>query len=44
VLFYSINRGMYDCFTRGLDIEVVNGGTVGTGTGVVVDAEWSLQA
>jgi len=44
VLFYSINRGMYDCFTRGLEIEVVNGGTVGTGTGVVVDAEWSLQA
>jgi len=43
VLFYSINPGMYDCFTRGLEIEVVNGGTVGTGTGVVADAEWSLQ-
>ena len=42
VLFYSINPGMYDCFTRGLEIEVVGGGTVGTGTGVVADAEWRL--
>jgi hypothetical protein len=41
-LFYSINPGMYDCFTRGLEIEVVGGGTVGTGTGVVADAEWRL--
>jgi hypothetical protein len=43
VLFYSINPGMYDCFTRGLEIEVVNGGTVGSGTGVVAEAEWDLQ-
>jgi hypothetical protein len=41
-LFYSINPGMYDCFTRGLEIEVVGGGTVGTGTGVVADAEWRV--
>jgi ABC-type polysaccharide/polyol phosphate transport system ATPase subunit len=42
VLFYSINPGMYDCLTRGFEIEVVDGGIVGRGTGVVADAEWHV--
>ncbi len=42
VLFYSLHPGMYDCRTRGLEIEVVGGGIVGTGTGVVADAEWQV--
>ncbi|MEO7134090.1 MAG: ABC transporter ATP-binding protein [Vicinamibacterales bacterium] len=39
-VFYSINPGMYDCVNRGLEIEVVDAGVVGTGTGWVADAEW----
>jgi homopolymeric O-antigen transport system ATP-binding protein len=42
VLFYSINPGMYDCLARGLEIEVVDGGIVGKGTGVVAEAEWQV--
>ena len=42
VVFYSINPGMYDCLIRGLEIEVVSGGIVGSGTGIVAEGEWRL--
>jgi hypothetical protein len=42
VLFYSINPGMYACISRGLTIEVVDRGIVGTGTGAVIEAEWRV--
>lgn len=41
-LFFSINPDVYVCIARGLEFDVVGGGTLGTGTGVVLDAEWSL--
>jgi ABC-type polysaccharide/polyol phosphate transport system ATPase subunit/SAM-dependent methyltransferase len=40
--FYSINPDVYSCVARGLEFEVTGGGTVGTGTGVVLDAQWDL--
>ena len=43
VLFYSINPGMYDCLARGFEIEVLDAGLVGRGTGVVADAEWRVM-
>ncbi len=41
--FYSINDGVYCCVNGVLDFEVVDGGLVGEGTGVVVDAVWMLK-
>jgi lipopolysaccharide transport system ATP-binding protein len=42
-VFYSINPGMYDCVNRGLEIEVVDGGVVGTGTAYVARAHWTVH-
>jgi lipopolysaccharide transport system ATP-binding protein len=42
-VFFSINPGMYDCWTRAIEIQVLDRGTVGTGTGVVIAAEWSVS-
>jgi hypothetical protein len=44
VLFYSINPGMFDCRARFFEIEVVGGGIVAVGTGVVADALWTVAA
>jgi hypothetical protein len=41
-LFYSINPGVYACLVRLFEVVVQKGGLVGSGTGVVLDAEWSL--
>lgn len=41
-LFYSINPGVYACLARLFEIVVQQGGLVGTGTGCVIEAEWSL--
>ena len=41
-VFYSIHPGMYDCVNRGLEIEVVDAGVVGSGTGWVAEADWSV--
>lgn len=41
--FYSINLGVYYASNSVLDFEVVDGGLVGEGTGVVVDAVWMLR-
>lgn len=43
-VYFSINPGVYSCLTRLFDISVEAGGVVGTGTGVVLDGEWSIQA
>ena len=42
-VFFSINPGMYDCWIRALEFQVVGGGTIGSGTVVVLDAEWTVQ-
>lgn len=42
VLFYSINPGVFDCWARLFEIEVVEGGVIGTGTGVVANAHWTV--
>jgi hypothetical protein len=42
-VFFSINPGMYDCWTPAIEIQVLDRGTVGTGTGVVIAAEWSVS-
>jgi hypothetical protein len=41
-LFYSINPGVYAVVSRVLDIVVVGGGLVASGTGVVIEGEWTL--
>jgi lipopolysaccharide transport system ATP-binding protein len=41
-LFYSINPGVYACLARLFEIVVQKGGLVGKGTGVVIEADWSL--
>jgi ABC-type polysaccharide/polyol phosphate transport system ATPase subunit len=43
-VFFSINAGMYDCWIRAIEINVTHGGVVGAGTGVVLDARWSVVA
>ena len=43
-LFYSINPRVYACLVRVLEIVVQKGGAAAKGTGVVIDAEWSLDA
>jgi ABC-type polysaccharide/polyol phosphate transport system ATPase subunit len=42
-IYFSINPGVYTCLTRVFDMTVGHGGIVGSGTGVVADAEWSVQ-
>ena len=41
-VYFSLNAGVYTCLTRVLEIVVEGGGIVGTGTGVVSAAEWSV--
>ena len=43
-IYFSINPGVYTCLTRVFDMNVEHGGIVGSGTGVVADAEWSVQS
>jgi lipopolysaccharide transport system ATP-binding protein len=43
-IYFSINPGVYTCLTRVFDINVEHGGIVGSGTGVVAEGEWSVQA
>jgi hypothetical protein len=43
VVFYSINPGVYACVSRVLEIVVKDGGIIGSGTGVIGEAEWSLD-
>lgn len=40
--YFSLNPEVYTCLSRVIEIVVRGGGIVGTGTGVVADAEWSL--
>jgi hypothetical protein len=42
--FYSVNPDVYACHPKALSIKVINGGVVGTGTGAVLDATWTLLA
>jgi lipopolysaccharide transport system ATP-binding protein len=42
-VFFSINPGMYDCWSRALELQIVGGGVVAGGTGVVLEANWSLR-
>ena len=41
-VYFTINPGVYTCLTRVFDIMVEHGGIVGSGTGVVAEAEWSV--
>ena len=41
-VFYSINPEVHMCLSRILEIVVTGGGMVGTGTGVVGEADWSF--
>ena len=43
-VFFSINPGMYDCWSRALELQVAGGGAVASGTGVVLDARWTVRA
>jgi len=43
VVFYSINPDVYVCASRILEFNVVHGGLVATGTGVVADGDWSIE-
>jgi lipopolysaccharide transport system ATP-binding protein len=40
--YFSLNPEVYTCLSRVIEIVVRGGGIVGTGTGVVAAAEWSL--
>ncbi|MCU1385428.1 MAG: hypothetical protein JWL71_4125 [Acidobacteria bacterium] len=40
--YFSLNPEVYTCLSRAIEIVVRGAGIVGTGTGVVVDAEWGL--
>ncbi|HEX9366786.1 MAG TPA: hypothetical protein VF921_09170, partial [Vicinamibacterales bacterium] len=40
--YFSLNPEVYTCLSRVIEIVVRGGGLVGTGTGVVAEAEWSL--
>jgi len=42
-VFFSINPGMYDCWTRAVEIQVLDRGAIGSGTGVVIPADWSVS-
>ena len=41
--FYSINPGVYCALSRVLEVKIEGGGTLGSGTGVVLDGEWTIQ-
>ena len=41
--FYAINPGVYCALSRVLEIKVEGGGTVASGTGVVLDGGWTIQ-
>jgi ABC-type polysaccharide/polyol phosphate transport system ATPase subunit len=43
-LFFSINPGMYDCWSRALELRVVSAAVVATGTIAVLEAEWSVSS
>jgi lipopolysaccharide transport system ATP-binding protein len=43
-VFFSINAGMYDCWSRALELQIVGGGIVAGGTAVVLEANWSVRA
>lgn len=43
-IFFAINPGVYACLSRVLEFSVTGGGIVGSGTGVVADAEWDFAA
>jgi lipopolysaccharide transport system ATP-binding protein len=43
-VFFSINAGMYDCWSRALELQIVGGGVVAGGTAVVLEANWSVRA
>jgi lipopolysaccharide transport system ATP-binding protein len=40
--YFAVNPGVYTCLARAFEIVVEGGGIVGTGTGVVSDAEWAV--
>ena len=42
-IYFSINPGVYTCLTRVFEMNVEQGGIVGSGTGVVADGDWSVQ-
>jgi hypothetical protein len=42
-VFFSINPGMYDCWSRALELQIVGGGAVAGGTCVVLDARWTVR-
>ena len=41
--YFSLNPGVYACHTRAIEIAVVGGGAVASGTVFVAEAEWSLH-
>ena len=42
--YFTLNPGVYACHTRAFEIHVTDGGSVASGTGVVVPADWTLRA
>jgi hypothetical protein len=40
--YFSLNPEVYTCLSRVIEIDVRDAGIVGTGTGVVAEAEWHL--
>jgi homopolymeric O-antigen transport system ATP-binding protein len=43
-VFFSINPGMYDCWSRAFELQIVGGGVVASGTAVVLDASWTVRS
>jgi len=43
-VFFSINPGMYDCWSRAFELQIVGGGVVASGTAVVLDARWTVRS
>jgi homopolymeric O-antigen transport system ATP-binding protein len=41
-VFFSINPGMYDCWSRALELRVVSSSPIAAGTVAVLDAEWTV--
>ena len=41
--YFSLNPGVYACHTRAIEIAVVGGGAVASGTVFVAEAEWSVH-
>ncbi len=42
-IFYSLNPDLYICLSKFAEIEIVDGGVVGTGTSMVYDGTWVLE-